>query len=66
MDNKERIEAFVKGFGSMALTLITLIACAGSLNYGVECGKHLYTIFGAIGAIWKASVFIKFFFKKEA
>lgn len=52
MDNKERAIRFVKGFGSVALTMVTLVACAGSLNYGVELAKTGYTMCGAIGLIW--------------
>ena len=52
MDNKERAIRFVKGFGSVALTMVTLIACAGSLNYGVELAKAGYTACGAIGMAW--------------
>lgn len=52
MDNKERALRFVKGFGSVALTMVTLIACAGSLNYGVEVGRTGYAVMGAIGMIW--------------
>lgn len=52
MDNKERAIRFVKGFGSVALTMVTLVACAGSLNYGVELAKTGYTACGAIGMAW--------------
>ena len=52
MDNKERAIRFVKGFGSVALTMVTLVACAGSLNYGVELAKAGYTMCGAIGMAW--------------
>ena len=52
MDNKERVIRFVKGFGSVALTMVTLVACAGSLNYGVELAKTGYTMCGAIGMVW--------------
>ena len=52
MDNKERAIRFVKGFGSVALTMVTLVACAGSLNYGVELAKAGYTMCGAIGLVW--------------
>lgn len=55
MDNKERFIAFVKGFGTVALTLITLIACAGSLNYGTEIGNPWYITCGAIGITWSAA-----------
>lgn len=52
MDNKERFINFVKGFGSVALTIITLIACVGSLNYGIELGQYFYAGVGAIGMCW--------------
>jgi hypothetical protein len=52
LTNKDRAIIFVKGFGSVALTFATLIACAGSLNYGVEYAKALYIIMGALGFAW--------------
>lgn len=52
MDNKERAIKFVKGFGSVVLTMVTVVACAGSLNYGVELAKTGYTVCGAIGLVW--------------
>ena len=52
MDNKERAIRFVKGFGSVVLTLVTVVACAGSVNYGVELAKTGYTMCGAIGSFW--------------
>lgn len=52
MDNKERAIRFVKGFGSVVLTMVTLVACAGALNYGVELAKTGYTACGAIGMAW--------------
>ena len=52
MDNKERAIRFVKGFGSVVLTMVTVVACAGSLNYGVELAKTGYTVCGAIGLVW--------------
>lgn len=61
MDNKDRIISFIKGFGSVALTLITLVACAGSLNFGVELGRHGYTIMGTIGMAWSAYLIYKAF-----
>lgn len=61
MDNKERAIRFVKGFGSVALTMVTLIACAGSLNYGVELAKAGYTVCGAIGMAWCAYLIFKNF-----
>lgn len=61
MDNKERAIRFVKGFGSVALTMVTLVACAGSLNYGVELAKAGYTACGAIGMAWCAYLAFKNF-----
>lgn len=61
MDNKERAIRFVKGFGSVALTMVTLIACAGSLNYGVELANAGYTACGAIGMAWCACLIFKNF-----
>lgn len=52
LTNKDRAIIFVKGFGSVALTFATLIACAGSLNYGVEAAKIWYVITGALGFGW--------------
>lgn len=52
LTNKDRAIIFVKGFGSVALTLATLIACAGSLNYGVETSKAWYAVAGALGFGW--------------
>lgn len=61
MDNKERAIRFVKGFGSVALTMVTLVACAGALNYGVECAKAGYTACGLIGSAWCAVLIAKNF-----
>ncbi len=61
MDNKERAIRFVKGFGSVALTMVTLVACAGALNYGVELAKTGYTACGAIGMAWCAYLIAKNF-----
>lgn len=61
MDNKERAIRFVKGFGSVALTMVTLVACAGSLNYGVELARAGYTACGSIGMAWCAYLVFKNF-----
>lgn len=61
LTNKDRIIAFVKGFGSVALTFITLIACAGSLNYGTEEGRPWNIVAGAIGFGWCVYLVIKTF-----
>lgn len=65
MDNKERAIRFAKGFGSVVLTMVTLIACAGSLNYGVEAGRVGYAVMGAIGAGWCAYLIAKNFKKLQ-
>ena len=52
LTDKDRAIIFVKGFGSVALTFASLIACAGSLNYGVEAAKIWYAIAGALGFGW--------------
>lgn len=52
LTDKDRAIIFVKGFGSVVLTFATLIACAGSLNYGVEVAKIWYAIAGALGFAW--------------
>lgn len=65
MDNKERFIVFVKGFGSVVLTFITLIACAGSLNYGVEASKAWYAITGAVGFSWCSYLIARTFRNKQ-
>lgn len=47
MDNKERLIRFVKGFGTMVLFVLALLAGVGSLNYGITTSFHLFTIAGA-------------------
>lgn len=65
LTNKDRAIIFIKGFGSVVLTFITLIACAGSLNYGVESAKAWYSITGAIGFSWCCFLIVRTFRNKQ-
>lgn len=47
MDNKERLIRFVKGFGTMVLFVLALLAGVGAMNYGITNSFHLFTIAGA-------------------
>lgn len=65
LTNKDRAIIFVKSFGSVALTFATLIACAGSLNYGVETSKAWYAITGTIGFCWCCYLIAKTFRNRQ-
>lgn len=51
MNNKDRLIAFAKGFGTMVAFIILLLAGVGSINYGITSSMHLFTVAGILEVV---------------